>query len=522
MFKGVLLAEVQMKLPLASVLLIALQCLQSVGQDQIQSEVIDRAVNTLTDSTIDPRANRVYQICLSPDRTLVAVRDADHFVRVWSLESREHLYAVEGGDATIQSIDFSPDGRYLITASGALTEGTNVWDAKSGKHVRNIKRGALVQSFDRDGNLVLLDTNGIQVRNVVDGSLVREDRTGFAKGMIPVAVSPRQSMVMLDAISGLRPAQTHHLHKFDLRTKKSTRLQQVHGLLKSVLFSVDSQYVVACCRRYNNVYVISTDTSSPLPLLTGHQKPVEVLALSHDGRHLASGSWDRTIRIWETSTWNSIGVLRHHTSNVTALAFSHDGSKLVSGTSGADPVAIWDLQDILFRSVSDEKLTTVAFFWRQLGAIDPSIAYPALGQLLRSAPSTKAMLSDMLQSLSEPLNQQLITALISQLDDDRYRVREEAFVRLLRLRNRIEEQLAEALRAGGSLEFELQIRRILSADSTRQVTTDPDRRRWLRSIYLLELIDDEQSRQMLAVLESAHPDREIMETAAAALRRLSS
>ena len=80
-------------------------------------------------------------------------------------------------------------------------------------------------------------------------------------------------------------------------------------------------------------------------ILRGHSDKISSLAISPDGRYLASGSWDRTVRMWDLSNPNptsSSVVLDEHQAPVSAVAFSPDGRWFISG--GFDStVRVWDL-----------------------------------------------------------------------------------------------------------------------------------------------------------------------------------
>ncbi|CDF36581.1 WD40-repeat containing protein [Chondrus crispus] len=75
----------------------------------------------------------------------------------------------------------------------------------------------------------------------------------------------------------------------------------------------------------------------------GHESAVCSVAMSGDGKRAVSGSWDRSVRVWDVDTGLQIGdALTGHTSVVASVAMSGDGKRAVSG-SWDESVRVWDL-----------------------------------------------------------------------------------------------------------------------------------------------------------------------------------
>jgi hypothetical protein len=75
--------------------------------------------------------------------------------------------------------------------------------------------------------------------------------------------------------------------------------------------------------------------------LKGHAGRVSSVAFSADGRRIASGSMDGTVKVWDVATGHDKLTLKGHTDMVTSVAFSADGWRIVSG-SWDSTVKVWD------------------------------------------------------------------------------------------------------------------------------------------------------------------------------------
>jgi WD40 repeat protein len=80
-----------------------------------------------------------------------------------------------------------------------------------------------------------------------------------------------------------------------------------------------------------------------LQLFQGHSYCVSSVAFSPDGSKIVSGSFDKTIRVWDVSTGiEMLPPLQGHDDTVYSIAFSPDGSTIVSGSQD-NTVQVWDV-----------------------------------------------------------------------------------------------------------------------------------------------------------------------------------
>jgi WD40 repeat protein len=112
--------------------------------------------------------------------------------------------------------------------------------------------------------------------------------------------------------------------------------------VNSVAYSPDGQ-TVASGSWDKTIKLWNVKTGNLLQTLKGHSSSVNSVAYSPDGQTLASGNGDKTIKLWNVKTGNLLQTLTGHSSSVSSVAYSPDGQTLASG-SGDKTIKLWNVK----------------------------------------------------------------------------------------------------------------------------------------------------------------------------------
>jgi WD40 repeat protein len=162
----------------------------------------------------------------------------------------------------------------------------------------------------------------------------KTDRTGQTQDVLSQALETSR-MRDVRGISNTAPLPAPPGDRLRIHGKALPR-----GAIRAVALSPNGR-VVATGHGDDTLRLWSATTGRQLKVLRGHQGDVDAVAFSPDGKLLASGSTDGTGRLW-TSAGDYLGPLVGHTGFVTAVAFN-PRSDLVATASTDRTVRIWKI-----------------------------------------------------------------------------------------------------------------------------------------------------------------------------------
>lgn len=147
---------------------------------------------------------------------------------------------------------------------------------------------------------------------------------------------------------------------------------------RSIAISPDGRWL-ATGFLYEGIRMWEVDTGIPVQTLKGHAASINSIAFSPDSLLLASASRDRSIKLWDAQSGVEVRELRGHDGEVTAVAFSPDGQWLASASSDRT-VRIWRVvtgREVEVMIGHTRAVTAAAFSpdgrWIASGGIDKTI-----------------------------------------------------------------------------------------------------------------------------------------------------
>ncbi len=123
------------------------------------------------------------------------------------------------------------------------------------------------------------------------------------------------------------------------------KLTGFKGKANAVAFSPDGSTVYAAGGEAGIVGIVKswkTSDGAPLQSFEGHLDAAYSLAVSPDGKMIATGAYDQKIRLWDTATGKEVALLKGHNGVVNGLSFRPDG-KVLASASADRTVKLWSI-----------------------------------------------------------------------------------------------------------------------------------------------------------------------------------
>lgn len=231
-------------------------------------------------------------VAVSPDGKLVAAGDADGELFVWgAVDGKERVCRLTR-QGNVYCLAFSPDGRTLASANHLGT--ISLWDPKTGANLKHFEGhqnrvwwvsyapdGKMLVSAGEDGTIRLWDpANGKELLTI-------NAHDGYA---CSVALAPDGRTLASCGYDG-------RLRLWDRTTGKMLKDYEIPAAA-ALLYAPDGKSIFTTDRS-SSVHQSDVSTGKVLRSLKEHTNAVHCVALTRDGKRLASASEDGTAHVWQ-------------------------------------------------------------------------------------------------------------------------------------------------------------------------------------------------------------------------------
>lgn len=244
--------------------------------------------------TLDGHNNRIYRACFSPNSRYVVTASGDSLAKVWDVNSGNMVQTLKGHSSHVFSARFSPNSRRVVTAGG---ETAKIWEVSSGTQVKMLighTKRVSSAAYSPDGGVIVTTSEDgtAKLWNSQTGKEIRS--IDIKKGWVyDAAFHPNGRSVAIGAQGGLAGL-------WDVSNGRQIRT------------------------------------------FSGHARAITSIAFSPNGRFIGTSSIDNTAKIWEAGSGRLVQTLRGDT--IGQVNFSPDNKYVITAQAGG-VAKVWNIQD---------------------------------------------------------------------------------------------------------------------------------------------------------------------------------
>ncbi len=257
--------------------------------------------------------------------------------RLLSAQPSAELPKFKGHHKTIHAIAFSPDGKYIATASDDNT--VKIWRRSDGHRIETLKHSDDVLAVTFSNNSKIIASGGrdnvVKTWEVETGKNLRTFK-GHEQEITSLCFGPEDEMLVSgSADCSLRLWKMNKWRSDEVFTGHKARVNDVD-------FGPQGQYILSASDD-QTIKVWDLTINRARFTYYGHTHYVKAVKFNRNGDYLVSASYDKQLMVWKMWRRNPVKILKGHDFGVNAVDFSAD-SKYIVSASDDNTIKLWNFQ----------------------------------------------------------------------------------------------------------------------------------------------------------------------------------
>lgn len=269
----------------------------------------------------------IYSLSFSPDGYTLAGALRTGGVSIWHLDGSRVDLPVPPSDSPCNAVQHLPDGQ-VMAGNGARVIAIRHDDGMITNKLAGGGGGMVTSLAQVNGTTVAIGT-GHRARNEPGSCSLWDLATG--KRRDPMFSEPR----------GVRSVAAHEASR-TIAWSNNDRRVTLWDITRPDPFPIGLMHTcpsiafhpagdrIACAMEWG-FCILDVRERRERYVVRGHKGLVTCVACSPDGRQLATGSWDETVRLWDVNTGHERASFRWPLGKIFSLAFAPDGLRLAAG-----------------------------------------------------------------------------------------------------------------------------------------------------------------------------------------------
>jgi WD40 repeat protein len=308
--------------------------IQQANLQGISLSNIDFSNSNFVKSTFTNSFGIIFSLAFNNDGELLVTGSIDGEVCLWKWQENQNIFQHQAHKTIVESVAFSSDNSKIASSSRDRT--LKIWDASTGQCILTLDSPS--QSTVKN---LIFNQHGNKLFGYSNKQILIWDLETGTSYILVESQSRICSLISSEANFLVFGCEDGGVYIWDFNTEEFiNQFSTSSGVVLSVRVTDDNQ-ILACSIKDKIVNVWNLNNSESIQIQSQSYN-ISLIDINFNGQYIATGSGEKTIKIWDIDTGLYLQSLSGHLSEINAITFS--STNQILATASVDrTVKIWDI-----------------------------------------------------------------------------------------------------------------------------------------------------------------------------------